>query len=56
MSPVNLGGYLVAFFAVAAYNARKLREMQRTKEAAAVAAAASAETEPLIKQQTAEKV
>lgn len=52
MSPLNLGGYLLAFLAVCIYNARKLREMQKAKEAAAASAIAPAvpETEPLIEQ------
>ena len=51
MSPLNLGGYLLAFLSVCIYNARKLREMQKAKEAAAASAPVVPETEPLIKQQ-----
>lgn len=53
VSPVNLGGYLVAFLAVCVYNYRKLKEMQKAKDAAAAQAASAPvpvpETEPLVK-------
>jgi hypothetical protein len=54
VSPLNLGGYVVAFLAVCLYNYRKLKEMQRAKDAAALqpkpaAPPADPETEPLVK-------
>jgi hypothetical protein len=57
VSPLNLGGYLLAFLAVCIYNARKLREMQKAKEAAAASASVPVvpETEPLLKQQANDK-
>ena len=53
VSPLNLGGYCLAFLAVCIYNARKLREMQKAKDAAAASAPVPVvpETEPLLKQQ-----
>lgn len=54
VSPLNLGGYVVAFLAVCLYNYRKLTEMQKAKDAAALQPKSAAppevpETEPLVK-------